>query len=94
MLPLIYRLLSERRNFYHNLVEFPAHHIYRNDRENTAYNRICSDEMDITAMKFVKKMSLMLSAALVSIGSTFYASFWLGIKTTIRIPNFYSDGRT
>lgn len=83
------RLVSDRRAFYHSLVEFPTHHVYRNDRENTAYNRICSEQMDIIAIDFVKKMLLGLGGVVPCIFSTLYASFWMDNRTTttsVKLP--------
>lgn len=90
MEPMISRLLSDRRGFYHTMVEFPGYYIYRNDSQNNAYNRLCSEQMDATVVSYVKKVVLMMIGGYGYAASTLYASFWLHNKTTLgslKIPH-------
>lgn len=88
MIPYVCSLLSKNRDVYHSLVDFPGQHIYRNNRENTVYNRICSDQMDITAINFIKKTALMCFGAYSCVFSASYASFWMNNKTTTTSVKF------
>lgn len=81
-IPILGQLLSEKRQKLHKLVEFSCEHIYRNDHENDAYNRICSDHMDYTMKKIVEKTFMMFSGGLGSVVIPLYSALVLGVKTT------------
>lgn len=88
-MPLVFQLLSKKRGFYHSLAEYSGQYIYPNDRENTTYNRICSERMDITAFDMFKKVLLIAGGGFLGGFSTIYASFWMDNKTTttaVKIP--------
>lgn len=70
------------RNKYHTLVACPGLYVYANSREPTAYNRICSENMDKTMRNFIKKILLVLSGGIAAVSSALFASFFMGNKTT------------
>lgn len=82
LVPLICNLISTKRNEYHSLVEYPGLYIYPNSRKNTAYNRICSENIDKTIQKCIKKLVFVLSSGFASVFSAEYATFFLNNKTT------------
>lgn len=86
--PLVTSFLSKNRGANHDLVEFPGHNIYQNHRKNTTYNRISSEQMDIAMKKFTIKILLMAIGGYSCILTTFYASFWIGNKTTTTAVKF------
>lgn len=67
---------------YHSLVDFPGLHIYPNSQNNTAYIRICTENMDKTIQNCIKKLVLVLSGGFACVLSALYASLFLGNKTT------------
>lgn len=74
MLPFMLALVSKRRGYYHTVVDYPGQYIYRNERESTNHNRICSDIMDVSAWNYFKKF------VLIAIGGYSY----------VTVPGFYS----
>lgn len=81
-IPLLSQLLSKNRRKLHHFLEFSGQYIYRNDHRNTAYNRICSEQMDVSIKKCILKAILMTFGASGSAFSSCYSSFALGVKTT------------
>lgn len=66
----------------HSLVKFPAQFIYCNDHEKTAYNSICSNEMDRTIKSLLIEVILMSIGGVSAYSGAVYSSFVLGVKTT------------
>lgn len=86
---IINGFVSEKRRLYHSLIDFPGQFIYSNDHEDTAYNRICSKEMDSSAAKFVIKYILIATGGYSCVFTACYASFWMNNKTTttsLKVP--------
>lgn len=81
-MPLLNELLSKNRQNLHNFVGFPGQYIYQNDRRNTAYNRICSKQMDVTMSKLLIKAMLLAFGACGAVFPPIYSSFAMGVKTT------------
>lgn len=95
MMPLISNLVSKRRGLYHSLSMYSGLYVYPNDNENTEYNRICSEKMDICAINCFKKLALMLTGGLTCAISTVWASFYVGNRTTTTAVKFpYIDEDT
>lgn len=89
MVPLIWNFTSNKRNEYHILVEHPGLYVYFDSRENTAYNRICSMNMDKAVRNFIIKMLCICVGGFGAGFSALYASFILDNKTStteLKIP--------
>ena len=87
-MPLVYNLVSKSRVFYHSLIDYPGQYIYPNDRENTEYNRICSDNLDISGIKFFIKIFSMCFCGYTAGFSTVYAVLCKGIQTSTTSVHF------
>lgn len=71
------------------LMDFGGRFIYRDNREDNAYNRVCSKQMDTTMRSFIIKMITIYVSLSFGLFGPVYAYFTRGIKTTtteMRIP--------
>lgn len=83
------KILLNPRFKLQSLIDFGGRYIYYDSHDNTEYNRICSDHMDITMKQFISKIAgIFISITFAAIGPA-YAYFWHGIHSTFteaRIP--------
>lgn len=88
--PITYTWLSNIRAKMASLSNFGGQYIYQdNDFEDTEYNRVCSNQMDVTMKSFLVKMTLMTLSAFVAGFGPIRAYVLYGIRTTtleVRIP--------
>ena len=71
------------------LILYGGRYIYRDNRDNTEYNRICSKQMDNTMRSFIIKMGAITVSFLFAVIGPLRAYIVYGIKTTTtdtRIP--------
>lgn len=81
--PVAMMHVTKRRYQFQSLIDFSGKYIYRDSHEDNEYNRICSEEMDLTIRQHItKEIVISLSFAFASIGPV-YAYFRYGILTTI-----------
>lgn len=88
------RLVSKNREKFHSLVNFAGRHIYRNNREDIGYNRICMEQINITIRSLTLKLILMTAGVFICGIGPIYYNIVLGIKTSItnvKIPLIDED---
>lgn len=67
------------------LIDFGGRYIYRNDHEKNEYNRICSDQMDITMRDFIIKFATIIFSFVVATTSPMILYFMNGIRSTTSV---------
>lgn len=81
--------ISKERFVFHKFLGFAGHYIYPNECTNTAYVRLCMENIDTTLKKFFRKVAIMfVSLVATGIGPA-YMQIRHGIKTTassLKIP--------
>lgn len=81
-LPIVIAMLSKTRFKLKGLIFFGGRFIYHDSHDNTKYNRICSEQMDITMRRFAIKMGTIFVSFLFALIGPLHAYFVRGIKTT------------
>lgn len=82
-MPFYLLAIGKRRHRIHQIIIYCGRYIYRDDFENTEYNKICSDFMDFSMRNFLMRMIIIaLSIVAMNIGAT-HAFLFKGIKTTV-----------
>lgn len=81
-MPFIHAVIAKKEEKPHHLITFAGRYIYRDERDKTKYNKICSDHMDITARNFVLKVILMSVGGVSAVSGPIIAYFTDGIKTS------------
>lgn len=87
--PLCLAMVIKTRFKLQHALDFGGRYIYRDSRENTEYNRICSQHMDITMRRYIIKMAAIFISYLFAVVGPLQAYFIDGIKSTTieaRIP--------
>lgn len=79
---MVWTFLSKDRGTFHNLIDFSGRYIYQNDRESTAYNRICSKETDAIIRNFLARIILLSMGGTSGVSRPAYVFIDRGIKTT------------
>lgn len=70
------------RHKFQTLIDFGGRYIYHDSHADTAHNRICSQQMDITARDHLLKMVGIMVSFMFAITGPAYAYFVNGEKTT------------
>lgn len=87
--PIALAMLIKTRFKLQRALDFGGRYIYHDSRENTEYNRICSQHIDITVRRYIIKMAAIFISYLFAIVGPLKAYFIDGIKSTTieaRIP--------
>lgn len=79
---MVWTLLSKDRGTFHDLLDFPGRNIFRNDRENTEYNRICSRATDAMIRNFVARLIILSIGGTTAEFGPAYVLIDQGVKTT------------
>lgn len=79
---MVWTFLSKDRGNFHNLLDFSGRYIYRNDRESTAYNRICSKEADAIIRNYLAGLVFLSMGGASAEILPAYVFIDQGIKTT------------
>lgn len=87
--PIALSMVIKTRFKLQRALDFGGRYIYRDSRENTEYNRICSKYVDITVRRYIIKMTAIFISYLFAVFGPLQAYFIDGIKSTTieaRIP--------
>lgn len=79
------------------MVKCSGHYVYRNNNDDTPYNRICKTILNTNGKSYVAKCLMMNAGGYSCALSTVYASYWMGTKTSTisaKIPFIEPDSDT
>lgn len=82
-------MVSKSRFSLQSLIDFGGRYIYHDSHKDTEYNRICSEQMDITMQSFLIKMGTIFISFLFAVVGPVHAYVFYGIKSTtteVHIP--------
>lgn len=83
LVPFVVIMMTSARIHLQFLIRYAGYFIYADSRENTTFNRICSEHIDETVRSFFLKMGILYFFLLTSQSGPVYEYIKYGTRTTL-----------